>query len=999
MDNRRKFYRRLVLCGAAVQALLPLSVQAQSLDQLSISVADPGIAANGPKPHGPKPKEKKPPKAAPLRPDRVLRARGGLEPSWGNIRTFWGDNTPFWGNIRTFWGDVSPFEGDLSAFWGNIRTFNDGTTGDAATPLWGNIRTFEGDIGANWGNIRTFWGNIPTTGASPDEYAALAGQLSGLVQQSDTFWGAAVQAQTGKSFNDGFGDAVLSKYGIDLSRPETLANLDANAREHFFIDWYDGLMNFSGADHVDHWMKEVNWSPALTQTLGEGADTTIGLLDFSVTGDETRNIVKFDGISTVANGHGAAVASLLVAAHDGKGVLGIAPKASVVAYNPFDESNTAGWTDIRNGILSLTKAHASIVNLSLGVPHWTLNPDWNGVFSDKAVRGAAKNVVFVAAAGNDGEVQTKSITWNKDNPALIVVGSIDPNGQISSFSNQPGTACLLDGTTCRPDGLLMNRFIVAPGELILVSDGKGGVTRLSGTSFAAPLVSGTIALIHDRWPWLATKPKDTVNIILKSARDLGAPGVDPVYGVGALDVQAALSPFDWNKLTYLVKEGKGYKNHPITELRQTTADTRATWEPQGVYFSFFEDTGESQRDFQVPVSSKLANQTVSVNGSAEQFMGYLTSGFTNWLGAPPTFGPGSGPGPSLTSSVRTVGFANADVTTAALAGFGGGEATLTMAPRRTRIGFQASNVPFQSALNFVSENHRFALQTGSGESAAIIGSQGNFFTASDYDVTTGGANPFVGLATGGAYARVEVAIAERLSVSSAISQHTLRRDLTGLPPEARLAYGGYDPYRASAATMSLRFNASDRLSNSLTYTMFYEGSAVLGMQSRDEGDLPGGSTTDAATFASDFAILPTLTVSGTMTVGRTRAGDPSQANYAVGRAGLVSTAFQAGIGKQHLLDRQDRLRLTFAQPMHVESGRLDVTTIGVVDRQTGDIGAIVQNVPISTAKRRYVAEMAYGRDLMGGIAEVNLFGRAHLATDGDPDLPGLTVGSSFRLAF
>lgn len=54
-------------------------------------------------------------------------------------------------------------------------------------------------------------------------------------------------------------------------------------------------------------------------------------------------------------------------------------------------------------------------------------------------------------------------------------------------------------------------------------------------------MSGAIALLHDRWPWLAQHPDATTDIILKSARDLGAPGVDPVYGAGLLDVTASQS--------------------------------------------------------------------------------------------------------------------------------------------------------------------------------------------------------------------------------------------------------------------------------------------------------------------------------------------------------------------------------------------------------------------------------------------------------------------------
>ena len=639
-------------------------------------------------------------------------------------------------------------------------------------------------------------------------------------------------------------------------------------------------------------------------------------------------------------------------------------------------------------MVELSKAGVSVVNMSLGVPHWTLNPDWNTVLSEKTVRDAAKTVIFVMAAGNDGEAQTKSVAWAKDNPEIILVGSVDPNGVISSFSNQPGSACMLDGLKCATGMRLMDRFIVAPGEMILVSDGQGGVTRLSGTSFAAPLVTGAIALIEDRWPWLSTHPKDVVGIIFKSAKDLGAPGVDPIYGNGQLDVQAALSPLDYTKLTYKqVVDGK-IKDISIKDLRAATAAQRATWEPLGLYFALFEKTGESQRDFEVPMSSKLANQTVPVAGSAEQFMTYLVSGFTNWLGPPTRFA----------GSVATLGFASAGATTNAVSGFGDAQASLTMAPRAHRIGFLPSDAPFQSTLRIASPDGRVGFQMGNGDQAAAVGAQAGFTAPSDYDVTTGGANPFVGLASGGAFARVELAVAPRLAVATAMTQRTLRRNLSGASPQMRFAFGGYDDYSAQAATMSVRFDASERLSTSLTYTMLHEDGAVLGMQSRDRGDLPGGSTTDAATFGADLALLPTLTVSGAATIGRTRSGDPSRAAYAVAGGGLVSSAFQLGLGKQNVFDRADRVRVTFAQPMHVERGRVDVTTVGVIDRDTGEIGTFVQTVPVATGPRRYVAEAAYGRDLMNGVAQVSLFGRANVATGGDPELAPLTVGAAFRLA-
>src|SRR5262249_37582571 len=150
---------------------------------------------------------------------------------------------------------------------------------------------------------------------------------------------------------------------------------------------YDGLMEFSGQDHVDHWMATVNWAPSLTQDQGRGADAVIGLLDARITGDSdlVNNIEYAGGYNTTGNDHGAAVASLIFAEHDGKGVMGIAPGAHVVAYNPFDSTNTASWQDVRNGIVALSQRGADVINVSLGVPGWTLHQGMVDILSDPSL--------------------------------------------------------------------------------------------------------------------------------------------------------------------------------------------------------------------------------------------------------------------------------------------------------------------------------------------------------------------------------------------------------------------------------------------------------------------------------------------------------------------------------------------------------------------------------------------------------------------------------------
>jgi hypothetical protein len=451
----------------------------------------------------------------------MIRAHGELSPFWGDSKAFWGASDPLGDNLVTFWGNLEPYAGMIRGFEGSL------------TEMAGMIRGFEGDLSGMAGMIRAHWGELGVTagmirghdvaGTGQVDYAAALADYRTFVAQSEAFWATPVSAATGKSFADGFANPLLAKYGINLDDPASLATLSADRREMFFLEWHDGLMQFSGADQVDHWMKAINWSPKLTQQQGSGSDAVLGLIDFFVANDpDIKAKVVYSGGYTAFTGHGAGVASLILASHDGKGIMGIAPNARVAAFNPFDATHTANWADVTRGITEVTKAGASVVNLSLGVPGWTLHPEWRTVFNTQAVDSMKGTTLYVIAAGNSGTVQSQNVNMKDafDN-TFLVVGSIGPNGQISSFSNQPGWTCLTDDTSCKntqragvgdtgdrfiksdylkESGYLMNRFLVAPGELILVADGNGGVTRMSGTSFAAPLVAGAIALIHDRWP-------------------------------------------------------------------------------------------------------------------------------------------------------------------------------------------------------------------------------------------------------------------------------------------------------------------------------------------------------------------------------------------------------------------------------------------------------------------------------------------------------------------
>ena len=144
-----------------------------------------------------------------------------------------------------------------------------------------------------------------------------------------------------------------------------------------------------------------------------------------------------------------------------------------------------------------------------------------------ATGGLVVNSAGNSAAAAPPEAQFLSSAALK---AYLFVGAVDVSDTgvtIASYSNRAGSVA--------------DRYVVAPGTSPVLLYGKGGATSYAeGTSFSAPIVAGLAALILEKWPQLTGQQAGA--IILNTAQDLGAPGVDAVYGHGLVDFQAALSP-------------------------------------------------------------------------------------------------------------------------------------------------------------------------------------------------------------------------------------------------------------------------------------------------------------------------------------------------------------------------------------------------------------------------------------------------------------------------
>ena len=110
-----------------------------------------------------------------------------------------------------------------------------------------------------------------------------------------------------------------------------------------------------------------------------------------------------------------------------------------------------------------------------------------------------------------------------DSDNVIYVGEVDSNGNIPWWSNQAGST-------------YKNQFLATSSDEITVASDNNP----DGNSYAAPRVAGAAALVRHKFPNLTGA--QTATVILHTADDLGASGIDEVYGHGELNVGKALSP-------------------------------------------------------------------------------------------------------------------------------------------------------------------------------------------------------------------------------------------------------------------------------------------------------------------------------------------------------------------------------------------------------------------------------------------------------------------------
>lgn len=642
-------------------------------------------------------------------------------------------------------------------------------------------------------------------------------------------------------------------------------------------------------------------------------DTGIDLNSAEFEGRISTKSAAVAGQASVADedGHGTAVAFIAAGRRNGAHTHGVAFEASVIALRADragscattgDDAGCKFGTDaIAAGVDAARLAGARVINMSLG---GTTMPQ---ALQAAIGRATQAGIVVVIAAGNDGSDNPDAFAGVAGtaaaNRSVIIAGSVGTTDGISTFSDKAGTGA--------------SYFLTAVGEKVRAPDHTGTAFLWSGTSFAAPQISGAVALLAQAFPNLTGA--QIVDLLLTTARDAGAPGVDPVYGRGVMDLSRAFQPVGGTlvagSMAAVGPASTGQTSAPMGDAKTSGMGA--------VILDGFE------RAFAIDLARGIGRQGPSRNLTGQ-----------------------------LVSRQRQVAIAA-----------GGTSVAVTLAPTpRGDVLLQPARLTGSDA------------ETARAVAATVtqrLGQRTSFGFA-----MRGGAEGLAAQMAGQATPAFLVASSTGLGFESMSDAATaLRRQIGGWGVTAAIETGDVLAQREQATRTGWARSSYEKLSIgfdrqvgpvalTLTAARLAERDTLLGARLGAALGSPG-ATSWFGDVTARFDAGHGWTIGGTMKQGWT---SPQVRGFAGG--GLIrSNAWSFDIGKDGVFG-EDSWGLRLAQPLRVSGGGLDLTLPTQWDYATRSVSVWTsQHLSLAPTGRELDLEMRYARPFAGGVIQTNLFWR------------------------
>jgi subtilisin family serine protease len=277
-----------------------------------------------------------------------------------------------------------------------------------------------------------------------------------------------------------------------------------------------------GVDKID---ADVVWSSYLLR----GAGVNVGIIDTGIDMDHPDLAANVKGgWNCIAetenfdddNGHGSHVAGTVAGIDNTIGVIGVAPSANLYGIKVLNRSGRGTTSDIIEGMQWAVSNGMDVINMSLGTSSYVEAYET----ATNAVLDAG--VIMVCSAGNSGPAEN-TVGYPAAFEGVIAVAATDSADVVASFSSRGPQV-----------------DVAAPGVSIFSTTKSGGYTTMSGTSMAAPHVTGTVALMlgsadpNGDGTWT---PLEAELRLEDTALELGEPDFDTAYGWGRIVAPMAVS--------------------------------------------------------------------------------------------------------------------------------------------------------------------------------------------------------------------------------------------------------------------------------------------------------------------------------------------------------------------------------------------------------------------------------------------------------------------------
>jgi hypothetical protein len=598
------------------------------------------------------------------------------------------------------------------------------------------------------------------------------------------------------------------------------------------------------------------------------------------------------------NGHGTAVASIAAgnrtsqfSSVSGGGYttalgnfIGVAPSANIIAEKVLNASGSGFSTDVANGVRKAADAGVGVINVSI-----TYGNDANTVAAINYA--AAKGAFIVWAGGNSAQNLLANLNTAGLTAAaiqrLVFAGSVNSANVASSFTNTPGSGGLVN--TAGAKTTYATRWVMAPGEAILApytTAGNSAYALWSGTSMAAPIVSGSLMLLQNAWPILKTNGT-TANLLLATATDLGAKGVDATYGNGLVNLSTAFNPY--GALSVINAKGQSVTVSSLTGSLLTSGalGSLSTIQSKLAAYTAFDTYA---RNFTVNLSGLIKTPSTASTLNPLPTNAYSAPKVMKYAGGELSYSL-----QSTTSAAQHLGeFGyNADLDQPMTVGY-----TLftSKAESITAFGYGTSS------------SYTFAKALYNDE---LIARQLN-----DFDIGSTS-----NLAQGGYQLSYGIKLNPELRLAASYSTTAT---LAPLAPEKP---------QTSQIKMGLAYRLNQQLTVGLTYSNLAERSALLGASYSNGSILSlGNNATDVVGMSLGYRLTPTSGLMLSAESGYTQAGNGDAGSLFAATSSIQSRAYGVTYLQQNLWRADDQFTASIKQPLRISSGSAALITASVNEK-------------------------------------------------------------------